>query len=703
MQNKAVFDKVMFIMKNKLWQFIDNAGSFRSDSAHTIKSLYFPLCNKTLMSSISPDLHGDSKKDQNHFLLEPVSRINLSTSRASRNFWLYINPKKVWSTTGVSKQSETKEKDVVSIEAGLLWHKISRKNKNIGLSAEILSFIPASDDPIEIMQVAVTNISSKPISFTPTAAIPLYARSAENIRDHRQVTSLLHRIQKEKHGISVTPTLLFDEAGHSKNTATYFVYGIDDKGCGPAHIFPTQDEFCGESSDLEMPEAVFTNKPPAKNYPIQGKEAIGALRFKQTILKPRKTKSFSIIMGIANTLSEAKRLFKAFDTQSKIHNSLTETKKFWQGVSSAVTTETSDPVFDNWFKWVSIQPTLRKIFGNSFLPDFDYGKGGRGWRDLWQDALSLLFTDPSDVQSLLINNFSGIRVDGSNATIIGKNPGEFTADRNNISRVWMDHGVWPLLTTLFYIHQTGNTKILLEETAYFRDNQISRSRAIDTSWNPGHGFTLKTADGSSYKGTILEHILVENLVQFFNVGPNNFCRLENADWNDGLDMAYEHGESVAFSAMYAYNLKTICTLIDTLQVKKILIFKELYYLLDTLSTQQIDYSHNIAKQTRLDKYFNAVKNNISGEKIEITALQLTHDLTRKTEWLSEHIKKSEWLKEGFFNGYYDNDKQRVEGTFGNTVRMTLPGQVFPIISGIATDDHIKKYIKAPKNTCRIHD
>ena len=62
------------------------------------------------------------------------------------------------------------------------------------------------------------------------------------------------------------------------------------------------------------------------------------------------------------------------------------------------------------------------------------------------------------------------------------------------------------------------------------------------------------SSGKIYSGSILEHLLIENLVQFFNVGRHNHVRLEGADWNDGLDMAGENGESVAFTAMYSHNL-----------------------------------------------------------------------------------------------------------------------------------------------------
>jgi cellobiose phosphorylase len=137
----------------------------------------------------------------------------------------------------------------------------------------------------------------------------------------------------------------------------------------------------------------------------------------------------------------------------------------------------------------------------------------------------------------------------------------------------MDHGIWPLTTIHLYIHQSGDLKILLEEVPYFRDHQLSRSRAIDRNWSPAYGKNLKTRSGKIYKGTVLEHILVENLVQFFNVGPHNHIRLEGADWNDGLDMAARHGESVAFSCMYAQNLNSLAEILERTKFKKIGVLK----------------------------------------------------------------------------------------------------------------------------------
>lgn len=689
LQNQVAYAKFKTPMHKALWKFIDHQGTFTSDNADQLNTLYFPLVNHyPLLSSVTADLHGDIKTDYNSFLMPPVSRIDLSNSKVSRNFWVYLNPKKIWSATGVSKDTAQAPFDQFKLEAGLLWHKIIRQNKKIGLKAEIISFVPATDEPVEIMYVTLTNISKGPLKFTPTTSIPIYGRSANNLRDHRQVSSLLNRTELSKFGVVVKSTLLFDESGHKKNPHVYFVFGLDQNCHGPQYIYPTQEEFTGDNSDLEAPSAVLHNRPADKNFPSQGKEAVGALKFKACALKPRKSCSYIIVMGIAPNKKAILPLFNQFNCREKVEKSLEVTKNYWQAKSKQISLNSADTIFDNWFRWVTVQPRLRKIFGCSFLPDFDYGKGGRGWRDLWQDYLALLLNSAQQVKPLLINNFKGVRIDGSHATIIGQKPGEFLADRNLISRVWMDHGVWPWFTLLLYIHQTGDLKILFEETTYFKDHQLLRSQEIDKNWDASAGKELKTKSGKIYCGTILEHILVENLIPFFNVGPHNHIRLENADWNDGLDMATQYGESVAFSAMYAHNLRTIAETLEKINLKNISLLKELAILFS-----DINYADRQAKEKILNQYLTATKTGVSGKKILFTKEKLIRTLKEKAAWMGQHIQKDEWLKTGFFNGYYDNCKQRVEGRIGGRLRMTLTGQVFAVMSGIATQKQVKILFK----------
>ena len=597
---------------------------------------------------------------------------------------------------------------------GFLWHKITRESPQIGLRAEIINLVPPSGDQVELMQVTLTNITNRPLTITPTAAIPIYGRSADNQRDHRHVTSLLHRIATRAYGVLVRPTLSFDERGHHPNSVVYGVLGAEQDGAPPQGFCPVVEEFIGEGGCLEWPEAVV--KPSDKFYPagqkFEGYEAIGALRFGKTVLELRQSKSYIVIMAVMQEVSrhserpfdfaqgDSLRLVEAYGSQARFDDWFQRNESHWQKKLATLAFHTGNSQLDLWLKWVMLQPILRQLFGNSFLPYHDYGRGGRGWRDLWQDCLALLMMEPDHVPDLLFSSYGGVRMDGSNATIIGSEPGEFIADRNNIARIWMDHGAWPFLTTRLYLDQTGDLAFLLREQTYFKDQHINRSRGIDGAWQPEQGTLLRTPSGEAYRGTVLEHILVQHLTAFFNVGPGNNIRLEDADWNDGMDMAAEQGESVAFTALYAGNLRELSQLVlelDKRGVTKVELASELMLLLDTLAGPA-DYDSVAEKQKRLYDYFAICRHTVSGDKTCVAIRDLAQDLAGKADWLYLHLRTHEWIsdREGYawFNGYYDNDGARVEGNHPNGVRMTLTGQVFTLMGGIATDEQAQHIVRS---------
>ncbi len=690
------------------WRFINDEGTFSLSDPHQTSHLYFPLVNEAgMMSVVTPNLHGDIKAGQHQFLTPPESVFDLHNSRSGRNFWLTFPNKLVWSATGnaasqIAQKFTQQEEDDVVLTAGLLWHKLSWANNNLGINAEIINFVPETPDLVELMLVEVTNISEEPIHFTPTAAIPIYGRSADNLRDHRHVTSLLNRIRCHQYGVVVEPTLTFDERGHQKNDLIYGVLGIDGDKNAPSGFFPLIDDFIGEGGNLSWPEAVVKPLKPKREAgdADEGYEAIAGLRFADKILKPGESCCYLLILGILQKESDIDRLIQTYGTREKFSVWLSKTNSYWSERQKHFGVQTMDREYDRWLQWVSLQPTFRRLFGNSFLPYHDYGRGGRGWRDLWQDILALMITDQGSVDNVLFNNFAGVRMDGSNATIIGNRPGEFKADRNNIPRVWMDHGAWPWLTVKYYIGQTGDLSFLLREQTYFKDNFIHRAQNIDDQWDPSLGTMQHSMRGQIYKGTLLEHILIQHLTAFFNVGEHNLIRLEGADWNDGMDMAEERGESVAFSALYAGNLQQISDCIQQLRllgVTDVRLAAELSPLLDTLG-EKIDYSSASQKQGRLEEYFADVGHSVTGEQISIPLDDLAKDINRKAFWLIDHIREGEWIlnREGFgwFNGYYDNDGNRLEGDHHNGVRMTLTGQVFTMLCGIADENQANQIVQS---------
>lgn len=678
-------------------QFTGGEEIFTVRRPEEISYLYLPLASEAgLKSAVTPALGGDSKLDQETFLLEPVSAENLHNNRSTRNFWC-VTENGCWSASGVSAEQEanrfTAEQDESELTAGFLWQTVRRESRRYGLSAELTSFVPYQEN-VEILRVRITNRDEVPHALRAVAAVPIYGRSADNIRDHRNVTSMLHRIRTTEYGVLVKPTMSFDEKGHRENHRIYYVLGAWEGG-KPATFYPTVESFLGEGGTFLRPRAVYENRQgvPA-GIAIDGREAMGGIAFPDVTLPAGESADYVILLGAAENETEINRVQNAFGTVSKAEQVRKETERYWRERVN-LRFHTGDADFDRWLRWVGIQPFLRRIYGCSFLPYHDYGRGGRGWRDLWQDCLSLLLMDPDGVRDMLVRNFGGVRADGTNATIIGDGDGNFIADRNGIARVWMDHALWPLITAKLYIDQTGDIGILKEQAPYFKDSQAMRGTEIDSQWSESQGNLQRTRDGAVYTGSVLEHLLIEHLAAFYEVGTHNCCRLRGADWNDALDMAETNGESVAFTFAYAGNLSDLAALVRRLDTEEIVLPEELACL---LADGQSLYESVSEKTALLERYAQQCRHTLSGKTVTVKRDALADNLEGKSRWLMEHLRQQEWVDMGadgaWFNSYYDNHGHSVEGKTENGVRMMLTGQVFAIMSGTATDEQTASIIQS---------
>lgn len=684
-------------------QFIDEYGSFSIKTPENISYLYFPLASEAgLKSSLSPNLGGDSKTDQETFLLEPVSVENLHNNRSGRNFWIRSESGEVFSAAGASAEQEAVKfssmQDKSLLTAGFMWHTLERQSDALSISSRITSFIPCNDN-VEIMHITIMNTAAFPEKLTPFAAIPIYGRSADNIRDHRNVTSMLHRITTDAHGVLVCPTMSFDERGHRPNHKVYYVCGVTGHGENPVAFYPAVEEFIGEGGTYTHPRAVYEYFPGVPPFTYEaGREAMGAFRFPEITLQPGEKAEYILLLGVEDSDSAVSDIFEKYNTPDKVRAAFEETRSWWRRKVN-VSFHTDSGSFDSFMKWVSFQPFLRRLFGCSFLPHHDYGRGGRGWRDLWQDCLSLLLMEPSNVGQMIIKNYGGVRIDGTNATIIGDGDGNFIADRNGIARVWMDHALWPLMTTRLYIDQTGDIEILNRQAPYFKDAQALRGTGIDSAWDPSQGSQQKTEKGSVYSGSILEHLLIQHLTAFYEVGDHNIYRLRGADWNDALDMASENGESVAFTCAYAGNMKELADMIRLLDSRSSSHKTELMEELKILLNDDPQICESIcAKEALLNTYTQSCSHHISGRTFLADLSELADNLEQKAEWLTKHLQEQEWIdggkEEGWFNSYYDNHGRAVEGYFPEGVRMMLTGQVFAIMGNVASEEQIRRIVRS---------
>lgn len=373
--------------------FIDKYGTFRIKNPENYSGLYLPLAGeKGLKSSITPTLGGDSKTSQNTFLLEPVSIENLHNNKGTRNFWCRIVGKGFWSVCGSSAQQEadrfTGNQDESELEAGLMWQKLHRASKIYGLEADTTSFVTL-DGSMEVMLVEITNKTDEAMEIVPIGAIPIYGRSADNIRDHRHVTSLLHRIETTQYGIEVTPVLSFDERGHRKNDISYFVYGSSGNGESPESFYPTVEQFIGEGGSFLIPEAVRTEKAGAKaGEKFQGKEAVGAIKFANRIIKPLETVSYIMLAGLTEKGNDVNAITGRYRSVLEVKEELNTVKKHWIDKVN-IDFETGDAKEDNYLKWICFQPILRRKIIAKLQQTIEDSKQVEKVSELTNDILSI--------------------------------------------------------------------------------------------------------------------------------------------------------------------------------------------------------------------------------------------------------------------------------------------------------------------------
>ncbi len=105
------------------------------------------------------------------------------------------------------------------------------------------------------------------------------------------------------------------------------------------------------------------------------------------------------------------------------------------------------------------------------------------------------------------------------------------------------------------------------------------------------------------------------------------------------------------------------------------------------------YEDPAAKTLLLEGYMEKVSGSVSGGKIGLDVKELAGNLRRKAEWLGERIRRQEWSEvsetEGWFNGYYDNSGRALDDSMPGKKNMMLTGQVFTVMSGVATEEQIR--------------
>ncbi|MCL2485742.1 MAG: hypothetical protein FWF00_06565 [Endomicrobia bacterium] len=670
---------------SKLWSF-NEAGECAVHNARALpQPLVHMLANSPKYFAISDNfLRGFSGFDYTRMFGE-FDTLFFQKGNA-RFLWVRPQGEKAWLVNNYDlTETETFEP---KYEMGLGYVKFSGKNKKYGLSVNATVFVP-NDEMAEVWTVEIQNTSSKPVTLDFIPAVPIFGGSRSYVEYHRDVVRLYNKSKITDH-IEILPGLEWIEGSTGPSDICYFMGSETQKGRKGNRFYSDRETFLGPNFSWLKPQAVLNNEAPkAQCY---GKEAVGAIEFKNITIPAGKSEKFVVVTGIAFDGSKgAQKLLKKFD-YAGAQKAFQELNDFWNERTSRVVITTGNKDFNNsWNKWWCYQLSMRYWFGNTGHPQTDYGTDFAGWRDFWQDMMAATVIDPKGLEERTMHTLSGIRIDGTNATRFFARTKEFGSD--DVNGLWCDHPYWTFQTVKILINFLGDHKFLFRDgISYFKDLYINRGETKDENWKKGVIGSHKTIKNTDYKGTVAEHILVQLLTMFYDVGNNNLLKQKRADWNDAVDQV--KGENVTFTFGVALDCNELADILEKSakheNISEIEVFEELTLLISKNAKGDVPAKE---RQKTLEKYLNKVNGKISGKKVKIKVSDIIKDLRNKAEVSLANAHKKAW-NGSYYSGYIFDNGKPVDTIFkknalskknpsSDDFEMMLMPQTWSLVSGAA--------------------
>ncbi|MDR3112466.1 MAG: hypothetical protein LBU55_04820 [Elusimicrobiota bacterium] len=611
----------------------------------------------------------------------------------ARFLWIRTKGEKPWLANNYDLTDKTSSD--VSFEMGLGYVRFNASSKKHKISISATVFVP-NDEMAEVITVEIKNNSDKDVELDFIPVIPIFGGNRAYVEYHRDVVRLYNKSKITDH-IEILPGLEWIEGSTGSSNICYFMGAQTESGKKGDRFYSDRETFLGANNMWLKPQSILKDEAPkAQCY---GKEAVGAIEFKNIKISAGQSEKFVIVSGISFEKNGADEIFAKYNYCEAL-KAFEELNNFWKERTSRITINTGNNDFNNlWNNWWCYQLSMRYWFGNTGHPQTDYGSDFSGWRDFWQDMMAATVIDPKGLQERTLKTLEGIRIDGTNATRFFARTKEFGSDK--INGLWCDHPYWTFQTVQILINFLGDYDFLFRDgIAYFRDAYRDRGETQDLNWTTGTIGNQKNQNDEIYKGTVIEHLLVQILTMFYDVGNNGLLKQKRADWNDAVDQV--KGENVTFTFGLALNCKEMADLLEKVCAKKDICEIEVFEELNELLNSDDNNDDFKVRQDILKNYLDKINDKISGKKIKINISDILKNLRKKSELAIENANKKAW-NGYYYSGYIFDDGKSVDTIFNqgsfskenptsDDFEMFLMPQTWSLVSGGADKENFSNTV-----------
>lgn len=364
-----------------------------------------------------------------------------------------------------------------------------------GIKTELTYFVDLQE-PVEFWLIKVKNDSKRKKVLKIFPFVELVCGNIELENNYRNILCLYNEgyFDSDLNGI-----VSFKHPFKKEHKVIYTFFGMNENiDAFDCH----KEKYFGRYNDSQNSETLKRGKLGNNN--VRGEDVVAALE-KKLILKPGQEKEIVVILGVAESKRDLKRIAK-FKNLKFAKDSLESVKSYWKEALDKIVVKTPDPDFDLMVNiWGRYQ--LYAITCWRGTSQYHGGEGGLGYRDTAQDIEGLLALDldlaREKLDKILFYQYnSGHAVSGFSDV-----EGSWDKQSGSIVIGKADVAVWLVFTVISYLKETGDFKFLKKE----------------------YGFH----DGG--KATVYEHILRAIRYLYSQRGRHGLPFIKKADWNDAYD------------------------------------------------------------------------------------------------------------------------------------------------------------------------
>ncbi len=392
------------------------------------------------------------------------------------------------------------------------------EGRQAGIASTVTYFVP-EDDPCEIWVLQLKNESDTP---RPLQLFTYFEWLLGNAPDwHREFHRTFIETSYHEQGVLLAAKVMWELPVPSKThwNLSWPYMAFHSASLMPSGYDADKRDFLGRHGSPHNPATVRTGQ--SGHHTGRWGDAIGSLRH-DINLAPGEEREIVYTLGAADNPEQALVLSQKYRDRVVAQNALEVVKKYWRGITQALTIETPDPalnVFAN--GWLQYQAISGRIKARTAY----YQTGGAyGFRDQLQDSLVwLLLGQPEKTLAQIHLHAAHQYQDG--IVLHWWHPIADTGMRSEYS----DDLLWIPFATLHYLYETGDFGCLDAEIPYY--------------------------DGGV--GTLKEHCMRSFDMALSRRSPRGLPYILKADWNDGLNAvgAEGKGESIWMGHFLHYLLR----------------------------------------------------------------------------------------------------------------------------------------------------